>query len=75
MEAIQAGHYVEYKDLLPDNEALKQRVVDAGILGSSTNQSLRLREVADVETWLHYFLAFVAAKVESPKTRELMAYG
>ena len=33
VEAIQAGHYVGYKDLLPVNEALKQRVVDAGILG------------------------------------------
>ena len=49
-------------------------MVDTGILGSS-NQNLRLREVGDVETWLHCFLAFVAAKVESPKTRELMAYG
>ena len=75
VEAIQAGHFVDFKDLLPDYMALKQRVVDAGILGSSVNQSLRLREVTDVETWLHCFLAFVAAKVESPETRELMAYG
>ena len=44
------------------------------ILGSSTNQNLRLWEVGDVETWLHCFLAFVAAKVESPETRELMPY-
>ena len=70
-EAIRAGHYVDFKDLLPDNVALRQRVVDTEILGSS-NQNLRLREVGDVETWL---LAFVAAKVESPETRELMAYG
>ena len=28
-----------------------------------------------METWLHCFLAFVAAKVESPETRELMPYG
>ena len=75
VEVIQAGHFVDFKDLLPDNVALKQRVVDAGILGSSVNQSLRLWEVTDVETWLHCFLAFVAAKVESPEMRELMAYG
>ena len=37
VEAIQAGHYVDFKDLLPDNVALKQRVIDAGILGSSAN--------------------------------------
>ena len=74
VEAIRAGHYVDFKDLLPDNVALRWRVVDTGILGSS-NQNLRLREVGDIETWLHCFLAFVAAKVESPETRELMAYG
>ena len=71
---IQAGHFVDFKDLLPDNVALKQRVVDAGIMGSSANQNLHLQEVTDIETWLHCFLAFVAAKVESPETRELMAY-
>ena len=74
VEVIRAGHYVDFKDLLPDNVVLRQRMVDTGILGSS-NQNLRLREVGDVETWLHCFLAFVAAKVESPETRELMAYG
>ena len=71
VKAIRAGHYV---DLLPDNVALRHRVVDTGILGSS-NQNFHLREVGDVETWLHCFLAFMAAKVESPETRELMAYG
>ena len=74
VEAIRAGHYVDSKDLLPDNVALRQRMVDTGILGSS-NQNLRLHEVGDVETWLHCFLAFMAAKVESSETRELMAYG
>ena len=73
-EAIQAGHYVDFKDLLPDNVALRQRVVDTGILGLS-NQNLHLREVGDVEMWLHCFLVFVAAKVESLEMRELMAYG
>uniref|UniRef100_A0A1X7TLA2 Uncharacterized protein n=1 Tax=Amphimedon queenslandica TaxID=400682 RepID=A0A1X7TLA2_AMPQE len=39
------------------------------------NQALRKREVGDVETWIHCFLIFVAAKVDDPLTRELMAYG
>ena len=30
--------------------------------------------MADVETWLHCSLAIVAAKVESPETRELMSF-
>ena len=73
VEAIQAGHYVDFKDLLPDNVALRQRVVDTGILGLS-NQNLCLHEVGDVGMWLHCFLAFVAAKVESPETRELVVF-
>ena len=73
-KVIRAGHNVDFKDLLPDNVALRHRVVDTGILGSS-NRNLCLRKVGDVETWLHCFPAFVASKVESPETRELMAYG
>ena len=45
------------------------------ILGSWGLQNLCLHEVGDVEMLLHCFLAFVAAKVESLETRELMAYG
>ena len=75
VETIRLGSYVDFRDLLPDNVALKQRVIDTGILGSSANPSLRLREINDVETWLHCFLAFVAAKVNCKETRDLMAYG
>lgn len=72
VEAIRSGTFVDFRDLLTDNVALKQRVVDGGLLSSS---SLRLREISDRETWLHCFLAFVAAKVECQETRDLMAYG
>ena len=65
---------MDLRDLLPDNVALKQIVVDTGIIGSSPNPSLRLREVNDIETWLHCFLAFAAAMVSCKETRELMAY-
>ena len=63
VEVVRLGSYVDFRDLLPDNVAFKQRVVDTGILGPSPNPSLHIREVSDIETWLHCFLAFVAAKV------------
>ena len=33
VEAIRAGHYVDFKDLLPDNVALRHRMVDTGSWG------------------------------------------
>ncbi|XP_019858996.1 PREDICTED: uncharacterized protein LOC109587203 [Amphimedon queenslandica] len=72
VESIRSGAFVDFRDLLSDNVALRQRVIDTGLLGS---QSLRLREIGDVETWLCCFLAFVAAKVDCRETRDLMAYG
>ena len=75
VDAIRNSSYVDFKDLLPDNVALKQQIMDTGILGSSSNHNLRLHEVSNIETWIHCFLAFVAAKVDCKETRDLMAYG
>uniref|UniRef100_A0A1X7UK34 Uncharacterized protein n=1 Tax=Amphimedon queenslandica TaxID=400682 RepID=A0A1X7UK34_AMPQE len=77
VEAVCAGVFVDFKDLLLDNVALRQRIADTSILGSQANHALRMQEVGDVETWIHCFLAFVAAKVDNPLTRELwpMAIG
>ena len=75
VESIRAGSYVDFRELLPDNVALKQQILDTGLLGPTTGHSLRLREISDVETWLYCFLAFVAAKVNCEDTRQLMAYG
>ena len=75
VESIRTGSYVDLLELLPDNVALKQQIVDTGLLGPTAGHSLRLREISDVETWLYCFLAFVAAKVSCEETRQLMAYG
>ena len=75
VESIRAGSYVDFRELLPDNVALKQQILDTGLLGPTTGHSLRLREISDVEIWLYCFLAFVAAKVNCEDTRQLMAYG
>ena len=75
VESIRAGSYVDFCKLLPDDVALKQQILDTGLLGPTTGHSLHLREISDVETWLYCFLAFVAAKVNCEDTRQLMAYG
>ena len=75
VESIRAESYVDFRELLPDNVALKQQILDTGLLGPTTGHSFRLREISDVETWLYCFLAFVAAKVNCEDTRQLMAYG
>uniref|UniRef100_A0A1X7U2G7 Uncharacterized protein n=1 Tax=Amphimedon queenslandica TaxID=400682 RepID=A0A1X7U2G7_AMPQE len=68
VEFIRSGTFVDLGDLLTYNIALRQRVANAGLLGS---QSLHLRKIGDMETWLHCFFIFVAAKVDCQKTKDI----
>ena len=74
VETIRAGGYIDFKELLPDNMALRRRLMEAG-WGTTHSQASNSREIKDVTTWVHCFLSFVAAKVDSEETRQLMAYG
>ena len=74
VETIRAGGYIDFKELLPDNMALRRRLMEAG-WGTAHSQASNSREIKDVTTWVHCFLSFVAAKVDSEETRQLMAYG
>ena len=76
VEKIRAGAFVEMRELLPDNVALLQRLQETSLPGHPppANPS-RLRDIRDPLSWAACFMAFVAAKVDSPETRELMAYG
>ena len=75
VEKIQAGQFVEMKELLSDNIALLQQLdvfqgqcampVLPGALKS------RLREVATLPSWLYSYLAYMA----DPTTRDRLAYG
>ena len=75
-KSVCRGAFVEMRELLPDNVALLQRLQEISLPGhpSPANPS-RLRDIRDALSWAACFMAFVTAKVDSPETRELMAYG
>ena len=74
IETIRAGGYIDFKELLPDNMGLRHHLMKAG-WGATHSQVSNSREIKDMTTWVHCFMLFVAAKVDSEETRQLMAYG
>ena len=74
IETIRAGGYIDFKELLPDNMALRHHLMEAG-WGATHSQVSNSREIKDITTWVHCFMSFVAAKVDSEETCQLMAYG
>ena len=75
VEKIRTGAFVEMRELLPDNVSLLQRLQETSLPGHPPPATpSRLRDIRDPLSWAACFMAFVAAKVESPETRELMAY-
>ena len=73
---IRSGAFVEMRELLADNVALCQQLQETSLPGQpSTGQPPRLKDIRDLLVWASGFMAFVAAKVQCTKTRELMAYG
>ena len=56
-----------------DNTALLQRLSELGV--TQAYGIFPATEVQDHLSWVSYFLAFVAAKVDSKETQELAVYG
>ena len=79
VEKIQAGQFVEMKELLSDNIALLQQLdVFQGqcampVLPGALKP--RFREVATLPSWLYSYLAYVALRSPDPATRDRLAYG
>ena len=75
---VQAGEFVEMRDLLSDNMSLLQQLETLG--GPSVAPGLpgalkpRLREVSTLPTWLYCFLAYVAIRTESQQVHDMLAY-
>ena len=53
---ILKGHFVDIKDLMPDNAALRNQLLELGSNSSTT----RFREVEDPLSWVFYFLSYIA---------------
>ena len=78
VERIQAGHFVEMRDLLTNNISLIQQM--EAFNGHCTLPALpgmlkpRLREVSSLASWIYCFLAYVAIRAQDPTTRDMLAY-
>uniref|UniRef100_A0A1X7URC3 Uncharacterized protein n=1 Tax=Amphimedon queenslandica TaxID=400682 RepID=A0A1X7URC3_AMPQE len=69
-EKIKGGKFIEMKELMPDNAALKLQWADLG-----SNTSMKLREIEDPLSWAFYFLGFLAVMTPDRTAKELAAYG
>ena len=75
VEKICAGQFCEFKEMLADNIALRQTLLETSESTTSRMPLARLREISDPLTWAFCFLAFVAVRTKDQETRELAAYG
>ena len=74
---IQAGEFVEMRNLLADNISLHNQLEDFhGHIWPSTPAHLRprLMEVPSLSSWVYCFCAYIAVLAPDARTRELLAY-
>ena len=76
VEHIQKKENVEMKELLTDNVALLKKIqeVNTAVNAPAIANASKLREVTDPLTWVFCFHSFIAAKVNHPETKQLVAY-
>ena len=77
VSSIQAGEFIEMRDLLADNISLHNQLEDFhGHIWPSTPAHLRprLREVPSLSSWVYCFCAYIAVLSPDARTRELLAY-
>ena len=65
--------YVDLKDMLSDNVALKKRLDEVGAI-NHLQLSSKYREIQYPLSWVYCFLGFIAAKVDDPFSLQLIAY-
>ena len=76
VKKIRRDVFLDFKELLPDNIALLQRLQEVGRFGQgSALPQARLREIRNPLLWASCFLSFLAVKTEDLVARVLAAYG
>lgn len=79
VQRIQAGEFVEMRDLLADNVSLHGQLEDihgpAPLAATPLPFRPRLREVPSLQSWMYCFIAYVAVRSTDQLTRDLLAYG
>lgn len=78
VQRIQAGRFIEMRELLSDNIALHDQLETLqGTVNLVSTPALpaRQREVPSLVSWTYCFLAFAAVQTSDPATRHILAYG
>ena len=75
---IQAGEFIEMRDLLTDNIALHDQLeaVQGPLYNAATPGALRarLREVPSLISWVFCFTAYMAVRTQDEATRDMLTY-
>ena len=77
VDRIQAGNFLEMKELLTDNMELISQIEAVQGLPPAHMPGIprpRLREVSSLTTWCYCFLGYVAIRSSDPTTRNQLAY-
>ena len=77
VQRIQAGQFIEMRDLLVDNIGLINQLTSLHgtvSLTPTTINRTRLREVTSLISWIYCFNAYAAVRTSDPTTRSMLAY-
>lgn len=78
VQQVQAGRYVDMRDLLADNVAVRRHFDDMhaslGLSAIPVSSRPRVREVSSLPSWVVCFMTFLAVGTTDPVTRERLAY-
>ena len=78
LQQIQGGQYIELRDLLGDNAAVRQHFEELhGSLGVNILPMAsrpRVREVSTLPSWICCFLTYLAVGTTDPVTRDRLTY-
>ncbi len=77
VQRIQAGQFIDMRELLTDNIALLNQLstLQPTIpLPTTAMNHTRLREIPFLASWLYCFMAYVAVRTSDPLTRDMLAY-
>ena len=77
VQRIQAGQFIEMRDLLVDNNALLNQMTSLSgttSLPFATMSQTRLREVPSLVSWIYCFNAYMAVRTTDAQTWDMLAY-
>ena len=77
VQRIQAQEFVDFSELLPDNQTLLRRLEATDNAHSDATSAKKLRQVTSISTWAQCFMLYAAVLLQKHPERasDLMVYG